>query len=179
MKIAGNSAFGKGKYEEALGLYRDGLVELPVRTKVAVIKDEGKGKEKATGEEEGDEKIDKEESVKAVPEVKDESGSDDVEEEEMRELRSILFANVAACLLKLVSWLPFLYRVVQYSYVFFVEQERWKDAVTACDDGELLSFRSITLNVRIQTLADNYSSRSQPKLYQSAYEESNGFRSYC
>ncbi|KAL8290073.1 hypothetical protein RQP46_003012 [Phenoliferia psychrophenolica] len=113
-KVQGNDLFGKGNFESALESYREGLVELPVRTAVSVVKGKGKADEEdelvtaveevSLEEKKGEEK---EEEGEAPEEVKE------GEEVELRELRAVLFANVAACLIKL---------------------ERWKDAVQACDD---------------------------------------------
>lgn len=75
----------------ALETYREGLGELPVRTTPLALS--GKGKEKAVAED----------AVKE--EVKEEEKEEDEEEKDMvelSELRSVLSANVGACLLKLV-----------------------------------------------------------------------------
>ncbi|BGP39305.1 Cytochrome c oxidase subunit 1 [Rhodotorula kratochvilovae] len=99
LKKQGNTEFGQGRWEMALETYREGLKELPVRRRSV------KGKEKALPpREDGDEG--------ASPSA-DEDADEEAETEELCELRAILAANVAACLLKL---------------------NRWKDAVKACDD---------------------------------------------
>ncbi|SCZ98515.1 BZ3500_MvSof-1268-A1-R1_Chr7-1g09185 [Microbotryum saponariae] len=117
-KTRGNTLFGKGQWQEALDCYREGLVELPVRTKPGVKIVKGKQKEEQKqGEEQsnsaenildGVDKLNLEEEP--VTEAEQES---DPEEVELVELRSVLFANVAACCLKM---------------------ERWKEAVEACDE---------------------------------------------
>lgn len=96
LKLSGNALFGAGKWDLALETYKDALVELPVRTTVSV-----KGKEKAV-EQEMEVGL-SELSVDEVEEVQTGQGREQGEEEEVTELRSVLFANVAACLLKLVS----------------------------------------------------------------------------
>ncbi|GAA6056880.1 hypothetical protein JCM3770_005126 [Rhodotorula araucariae] len=96
LKQQGNTEFGQGRWEMALETYREGLKELPVR-RTSV-----KGKEKALPP--------REDTV--APSVNNEL-DEEAETEELCELRAILSANVAACLLKL---------------------NRWKDAVKACDD---------------------------------------------
>ncbi|KPV72194.1 uncharacterized protein RHOBADRAFT_66955 [Rhodotorula graminis WP1] len=103
LKTRGNGEFGQSRWSFALETYREGLAELPVRRRSV------KGKEKALpeGEDEG-----KQErtgaTVARAGEVDEEAELD-----ELSELRAILSANIAACLLKL---------------------ERWKEAVSACDD---------------------------------------------
>ncbi|BGP15429.1 hypothetical protein JCM10213_005070 [Rhodosporidiobolus nylandii] len=101
LKTRGNAEFGQGRWEMALETYKEGLAELPVRTTPhgASVKGKGKEKELPEGEEE------------AVAEPEPEPEEKDMAE--LSELRAILSANVAACLLKL---------------------ERYKDAVKACDD---------------------------------------------
>ncbi|KAK4699503.1 hypothetical protein P7C70_g6756, partial [Phenoliferia sp. Uapishka_3] len=103
-KLLGNTQFGKGEFEEAMKSYKEGLVELPVRTKLG----KGKGKGRAIeGEAEEDKISEVLSAVKLDGENSDgaEGGKEvenvDEEEEELRELRAVLFANVAACLIKL------------------------------------------------------------------------------
>lgn len=80
--------------------YRDGLVELPLRT---LVKLKVKGGEKEVDPEVGVDSLLQELELEDTPEKEEEEeGEEEEEEEELRELRSILFANVAACLLKLV-----------------------------------------------------------------------------
>ncbi|ORY78844.1 hypothetical protein BCR35DRAFT_304839 [Leucosporidium creatinivorum] len=119
LKAQGNAEFGRGQWELAMATYRDGLVELPVRTQPgggasakgkavegAEVKDE-EPKEENVLQELDALKLDA--SEKEVQETE----SEEAEMKELNELRSILFANVAACYIKL---------------------ERWKEAVQACDD---------------------------------------------
>lgn len=118
LKVKGNAEFGKGQWEAAMGTYRDALVELPVRT---LAKANGKGKERATGAlaEGGEEEEATEDGVAAgelvegmsavslsekVPSAESVSQEGEEESQELRELRAVLFANVAACLLKLVRF---------------------------------------------------------------------------
>ncbi|TNY18824.1 hypothetical protein DMC30DRAFT_418483 [Rhodotorula diobovata] len=103
LKQRGNAEFGQGRWEFALETYREGLRELPVRRRTASVK----GKEKALPSQVGTDGEDGASYAKAG-EVDEEA-----ELEELSELRAILSANIAACLLKL---------------------ERWKEAVSACDD---------------------------------------------
>ncbi|BGP24007.1 TPR domain containing protein [Rhodotorula toruloides] len=98
LKAKGNTDFGQGRWQMALETYREGLAELPP----APLKPASrslKGKEKAI--------IDDEQAGQ-----KEEDLAGPAAEQEIRELRAMLSANVAACLLKLV---------------------RYEDAVTACD----------------------------------------------
>ncbi|GAA6035791.1 hypothetical protein JCM8097_005703 [Rhodosporidiobolus ruineniae] len=103
LKSKGNAEFGQGRWEMALETYREGLGELPVRTRPHALLAE-KGKEKSDGEE-----------SKREEGAEGEEGENEHEKEmeEVSELRAMLSANVAACLLKL---------------------ERHKEAVKACDD---------------------------------------------
>ncbi|GAA5829868.1 hypothetical protein JCM11251_007914 [Rhodosporidiobolus azoricus] len=102
LKTKGNAEFGQGRWEMALETYKEGLGELPVRT--TPLAHSVKGKETALSHE-------AEENEKE--EVNEEEDEQEKDAAEMSELRSILSANVAACLLKL---------------------ERYKEAVNACDD---------------------------------------------
>lgn len=86
----------------ALETYKEGLAELPVRTLPPALN--LKGKEKATDEDETTEQPSEQAAAEAAePREKTE---DEIEQEkenaELSELRAILSANVAACLLKLV-----------------------------------------------------------------------------
>nr|CRX78975.1 hypothetical protein ls5930a1_00056 [Leucosporidium scottii] len=89
LKAQGNAEFGKGQFETAMATYREGLVELPVRTRPAVAAS-AKGKEVEDVEVKEDE-----------PKEEKEAESEEAEMKELNELRSILFANVAACCIKL------------------------------------------------------------------------------
>ncbi|GAA5919456.1 hypothetical protein JCM1841_002404 [Sporobolomyces salmonicolor] len=107
LKAKGNAEFGQGQWDLALGTYREALAELPVPSVTSSLK----GKEKALPQ---DDKTAGEPSDTAEREANASQEMDEqAEKEELSELRSILSANVAACLLKL---------------------NRWKDAVKACDD---------------------------------------------
>lgn len=128
LKAQGNAEFGKGEWEDALVTYRDALVELPVRTQIAI-----KGKEKAAeglAEEVEVEKLVEGVEALEVGKVEEAGTEDEGESQELRELRSMLFANCAACLLKLVRS----FRWCTSSRLTCLPQERWKEAVTACDD---------------------------------------------
>ncbi|GAA5906477.1 hypothetical protein JCM6882_004446 [Rhodosporidiobolus microsporus] len=102
LKKKGNAEFGQGRWEMALETYKEGLAELPVRT----TPHSAKGKEKALPQEEGT-------SSDGVADEEEEQDEQEKDMAELSELRSMLSANVAACLLKL---------------------ERFKDAVKACDE---------------------------------------------
>lgn len=120
LKVTGNTYFGKGDYEIALTTYRDGLVELPMRTRVRLIqKESGKGKHKVGEGDLLDELTGRVGEMSVKPDNDDEEDEEEVKKEgieeeqegesaELTELRSILFANVAACLIKLVSAFTFL-----------------------------------------------------------------------
>lgn len=104
LKVQGNAAFGKGRWEEAMEAYKEGLVELPARPT------KGKGKEKAVegaaAAEEGVEEVVEKLNglqVEVTEQEEQEKSAEQAEMKELTELRSILFANVAACCLKLVS----------------------------------------------------------------------------
>ncbi|GJN89557.1 hypothetical protein Rhopal_002544-T1 [Rhodotorula paludigena] len=120
LKQQGNTEFGQGRWEMALETYREGLNELPIRKRSSA-----KGKEKALP---ADAEPEKSEGNAAQEGDLDE----EAESEELSELRAILSANVAACLLKLVrSLLP---ACVELDPDEQIGQNRWKDAVKACDD---------------------------------------------
>ncbi|GAA6007476.1 hypothetical protein JCM10207_006355 [Rhodosporidiobolus poonsookiae] len=104
LKKRGNAEFGQGRWEMALETYKEGLAELPVRTAPGHSL---KGKEKAA-----DQDAPADEPEEGKTEAKGEE-DEEKETEELRELRAILSANVAACLLKL---------------------ERYEEAVAACDE---------------------------------------------
>lgn len=101
LKQQGNVLFGKGDYETALVTYREGLVELPLRSRNQRKVDGGQQKEEEETIRSGVDQmlagLDLEEGGS------NEKMKEDEEKEELKELRSILFANVAACLLKLVG----------------------------------------------------------------------------
>ncbi|BGP07331.1 hypothetical protein JCM10049v2_003162 [Rhodotorula toruloides] len=99
LKAKGNAEFGQGRWQPALETYREAIAELPPAPPKPVSPSL-KGKEKAI-EDDGE-----------TGQTEEESVGTDTEQEEVRELRATLSANVAACLLKL---------------------ERYKEAVTACD----------------------------------------------
>ncbi|GAA5994467.1 uncharacterized protein JCM10292_002082 [Rhodotorula paludigena] len=101
LKQQGNTEFGQGRWEMALETYREGLNELPIRKRSSA-----KGKEKALP-------ADAEPEQSEGTTVQEGDLDEEAESEELSELRAILSANVAACLLK---------------------RNRWKDAVKACDD---------------------------------------------
>lgn len=109
LKAQGNTEFGKGQFELAMATYRDGLVELPVRTQPGgAALDKGKAVEGAEVKEEEpkEEKLFEElEKLNLEPSKKEaqEADSEETEMKELTELRSILFANVAACCIKMVS----------------------------------------------------------------------------
>lgn len=92
LKQRGNTEFGQGRWSFALETYREGLAELPVRRRSV------KGKEKALPEEQ-----DVSDQGRAVSASVREGEVDEAAElDELSELRAILSANIAACLLKLV-----------------------------------------------------------------------------
>lgn len=87
LKGDGNTAFGKGEWETALRIYRSSLSELPVRTN-----SKGKGRATAT--------ITKDDEGEEVDKVALEQEEKDLLE--LGELRSTIYANIAATLIKLV-----------------------------------------------------------------------------
>ena len=98
LKAQGNAEFGKGEWEDALVTYRDALVELPVRTQVGIKKND-------QPVERLDEEVEKlAEGVDALEVGKEVEEEEEGESQELRELRSMLLANCAACLLKLVRF---------------------------------------------------------------------------
>ncbi|BGP31371.1 hypothetical protein JCM10296v2_003135 [Rhodotorula toruloides] len=99
LKAKGNAEFGQGRWQMALETYREGLAELPPAPPKPASPSL-KGKQKAI-EDDGQ-----------TEQTADEPAGTAAEQDEVRGLRAILSANVAACLLKL---------------------ERYKEAVTACD----------------------------------------------
>ncbi|GAA5893359.1 hypothetical protein JCM8208_004419 [Rhodotorula glutinis] len=113
LKARGNVEFGQGRWSFALETYREGLAELPVRRRSL------KGKEKALPEGEveiegkGEGEAAGEQGRLGAASARDGEVDEEAELDELSELRAILSANIAACLLKL---------------------ERWKEAVSACDD---------------------------------------------
>ncbi|GAA5892517.1 uncharacterized protein JCM6883_007385 [Sporobolomyces salmoneus] len=124
LKVKGTGYFGREQYELALETYRQALGDLPPRRPVDSdsdsVRDKGKGKEKAS--EESEQLIADAEGTEATGETaigKSNDGGKDLceeEEKEISQLRTVLFSNVAACLLKL---------------------NRWKDAVKASDEALL------------------------------------------
>ncbi|GAA6063969.1 hypothetical protein JCM10212_004779 [Sporobolomyces blumeae] len=103
LKVRGTAHYGHGRWEEALEAYRRGLDELPPRS--VTSGDKGKAKALPAGNDEPD-------SISNVSKTTEASPLS-TPFTEIKDLRGILFANVAACLLKL---------------------NRWKDAAKACDD---------------------------------------------
>ncbi|GAA5856343.1 hypothetical protein JCM9279_005733 [Rhodotorula babjevae] len=103
LKQRGNTEFGQGRWSFALETYREGLAELPVRRRSL------KGKEKALPDEHGEGV----EGRTSPTSAREGDVDEEAELDELSELRAILSANIAACLLKL---------------------ERWKEAVSACYD---------------------------------------------
>ena len=93
--MRGNAEFGHGQWELALGTYREGLGELPPRKKTSLEK--GKGK---AALEEGTAEVD---DTKVEVTAEEEGETESAEDKEISSLRAVLSANVAACLLKLVS----------------------------------------------------------------------------
>lgn len=91
LKAKGNTEFGQGqgRWQMALETYREGLAELPPAPRKPASPSL-KGKEKAIEDDGQMEQKDEEPAGTAA------------EQDEVRELRAILSANVAACLLKLV-----------------------------------------------------------------------------
>ncbi|GAA5975214.1 hypothetical protein JCM5350_000188 [Sporobolomyces pararoseus] len=115
LKVKGNAEFGHGQWELALGTYREALGELPPR-RTQISQEKGKEREieateKFTDLEEKEASHSAEESLGSVHDGA--TSEEDEAEKEIANLRAVLSANVAACLLKL---------------------NRWKDAVIACDD---------------------------------------------
>lgn len=121
MKETGNRLFGQGKWDIALETYREALVELPVRTKPgagSAVKRES-GEEKEAGEvqkvggveEHTSDEVENAADLLAELKVEEKEVArptglpedDEAELEEVVDLRSVLFANVAACCLKMVS----------------------------------------------------------------------------
>jgi hypothetical protein len=115
LKERGNALFGKGEWEEAGRVYREGLVELPMRGKKGRGgKEKGKGREEDELDHLGNASEDREEGEGEV-EGEKESEEDEEEEKdwiELAELRAILFANVAASLMKLVRLFVFISSIV-------------------------------------------------------------------
>ena len=101
LKAQGNAEFGKGEWEDALVTYRDALVELPVRTQVGIKRNDQPVERLDEEVEKLAEGVDALEVGKEVEEEEEEG-----ESQELRELRSMLLANCAACLLKLVRFFP-------------------------------------------------------------------------
>ncbi|KAK4057811.1 hypothetical protein OIO90_001030 [Microbotryomycetes sp. JL221] len=111
LKAAGNALFGQGRWEMAMTTYRDGLNQLPARSQLPTG---SKGKQKETDGPTDDtigstRTADQGTAANQLATVDVQSDS---EARQITELRSVLYANVAACCLKL---------------------ERWKDAVEACN----------------------------------------------
>ncbi|SCV70959.1 BQ2448_3721 [Microbotryum intermedium] len=103
-KTRGNTLFGKGDWQGALDCYREGLVELPVRTKPGVKIVKGKQKEEKDDSKLTESILDGVDELKSEEEQPNDAEQEaDPEEVELVELRSVLFANVAACCLKLAT----------------------------------------------------------------------------
>ncbi|GAA5927764.1 uncharacterized protein JCM15063_005989 [Sporobolomyces koalae] len=105
LKIKGNAEFGHGQPELALASYRDALGILPP----ASSQDKGKGKAVAL---DASGSIPESSTVATAKDLGEANISDADKLKDISALRAILYANVAACLLKL---------------------NRWREAVTACD----------------------------------------------
>lgn len=109
LKAQGNAEFGKGQFELAMATYREGLVELPVRTEPGGTGSaKGKaveGAEVKEGETKDEKVLEELEALNLEPSQKEaqEAESEEAEMKELNELRSILFANVAACCIKMVG----------------------------------------------------------------------------
>lgn len=108
LKLRANATFGRGDWNEALVLYREALVELPVRSEKALSRKRVDEEAKiAEGEEKGKGKATKDGQGVGRNAGKAELEQEDKDLVELGELRAVLFANVAACLMKLVrSSLP-------------------------------------------------------------------------
>jgi len=107
--VKGNAEFGHGQWELALGTYREGLGELPPRQ----VGSQEKGKGKATLENGVAEGEDTDDTATVGVTAKEEAEEESIEDKEISSLRAVLSANVAACLLKLVSTaLSYLYASV-------------------------------------------------------------------
>lgn len=141
--MKGNAEFGHGQWELALGTYREALGELPPR-RTQISQEKGKEREIETSEKltDLDEKEASHSAEESLGSVHDGAASEEDEaEKEIANLRAVLSANVAACLLKLVSLFLLLRHQVQSQLTIYRPQNRWKDAVVACDDGAFSSFR--------------------------------------
>lgn len=101
LKVQGNAEFGHGQWELAMASYREGLAELPVRTRPAAST-EANGKAKASDASQESTEVEATLENLSINEDNDGTPEDNSEMKEVSELRSILFANVAACCLKLV-----------------------------------------------------------------------------
>ncbi|KAM0789018.1 hypothetical protein ACM66B_003084 [Microbotryomycetes sp. NB124-2] len=110
LKVEGNALFGQGRWEMAMATYRDGLGQLPVKSQLTTSSNKGKEKQHGDHQDVEDAKDQDDASNQAATEIT--TAEDDSEAHQVNELRSMLYANVAACCIKL---------------------ERWKDAVEACN----------------------------------------------
>jgi len=178
LKAQGNAEFGKGQFETAMATYREGLVELPVRTRPAVA---ASAKEKEVEDVEVKEDEPKEEKVlqkleelnlESSKQETQEAESEEAEMKELNELRSILFANVAACCIKLVNvhlHLLALATLLTSLVNRSVGRKRFRPATM------VRSLRRSLLAL-VLTLHDYPSSRGQPTLHQSAATTRHGQR---
>lgn len=112
----------------AIETYREGLAELP-STREPDPPPSLKGKEKAVEADAGS-------GATSGPGVTEDERA---ELDECRELRAMLSANVAACHLKLVSRNPETFESIagceKSADLDRNAQQRWKEAVSACDEG--------------------------------------------
>ncbi|GAA5848744.1 hypothetical protein JCM3766R1_006587 [Sporobolomyces carnicolor] len=116
LKKEGNVQFGRGQWEHAMGTYRQALGDLPPR-RTNANQDEGtapvKGKGRASLDIDEAEIEGTREGLGPGGTANEGAATCEAEDTEITSLRSVLSANVAACLLKL---------------------NRWRDAVNACDE---------------------------------------------
>ncbi|KAK4055486.1 hypothetical protein OIV83_000032 [Microbotryomycetes sp. JL201] len=112
LKVEGNALFGQGGWEMAMTTYRDGLAQLPVKSQLSSVpQGETKAQDDSQQAEQELSTVQPQDSA-STRSTEPLGSEDDSEAKQVNELRSMLYANVAACCLKL---------------------ERWKDAVEACD----------------------------------------------
>ena len=120
----------------AMTTYRDGLAELPVKTQLTNKHGKRKAEDQDSqpGDSANDERVQQTPSEQSLPEA------EDSEVKQVNELRSVLFANVAACCIKMVSCTSSSDSAAdsQFSRLAFRPQERWKDAVQAANSGRYL-----------------------------------------
>lgn len=98
LKAQGNQDFGKKRWQAALNTYREGLAALPVLEKPKRTEQE-KGKQRAVEDEEDEQNVEAQEPQEPASEP---VVADSETTKKMKSLRSVLNANVGACLLQMV-----------------------------------------------------------------------------